>query len=70
MVDLSASGVGGLAIRTGGCELEHRVAVRFGGEGLDRGVLGRVEVRPRGGGEADVSLQDGPGLIGGASRMV
>ena len=64
-VALSVSGVAGLAIRTGGCELEHRVAARFGGEGLDRGVLGRLEVRPRGGGEADTSLQDGRGLVGG-----
>ena len=62
---LSASRVAGWAIRTGGCELEHRVAVRLGGEGLDWGVLGRLEVRPRGRGEAKVSLQDGPGLAGG-----
>jgi tetratricopeptide (TPR) repeat protein len=55
-VALLASGVAGLVIRTGWCELEHRVAVRLGGEGLDRGVLGRLEVRPRGGGEADVPL--------------
>src|SRR5262249_2686403 len=49
------------AVLTGWYELEHRVAVRLGDEVLHRGVLGRLEVRPRGRGDADVSLEDGPG---------
>jgi hypothetical protein len=45
-----------LAILTGWYELEHGVAAGLGDEILYRGVLGCLEVRPRGRGDADVSL--------------
>ena len=54
-----------LAILTGWHELEHGVAVRLGDEILYPGVLGCLEVRPRGRGDADVSFEDGPSLAGG-----
>jgi hypothetical protein len=38
------------------------MAVRLGDEVLDGGVLARLEVWPRGWGEADVALEDGTGL--------
>jgi hypothetical protein len=48
-----------LAIRTGGCELEHRVAVRFGGESLDRGVpFGELAPDP-----APARARRGPGSV-------
>ena len=50
-------------------ELEHRVAVSLGDEVRHRGVLVRLEVSSRGPGDADVALQDGPGLFGETSRM-
>src|SRR5262249_57552383 len=54
-----------LVILTRRHELEHRMAVRLSHEVLHRGVLARLEVRSRGWGEADVSLEDGPGLVRG-----
>ena len=60
----SASGVAGLAVRTGGCELEHRVAVRFGGESLDRGVLfGELAPDP-----APARVRRGPGSVTAGNR--
>src|SRR5215469_12589193 len=56
--------VSALAIPTGWYELEHGVAARLGNEVLHRGVLRCLEVRSRGRGDADVSLKDGPGLVG------
>jgi hypothetical protein len=54
--------VAAAAILTGRCELEDGVAGRLG-EVLYRGVLGCLEVRPRGASDADVLLEDGPGLV-------
>jgi hypothetical protein len=52
-----------LVIVTSRYELEHRVALCLGDEVLDRGVLARLEAWPRGWGEAEVSLEDRPGLV-------
>jgi hypothetical protein len=66
----SAFTVAAVAILIGWCGLEDGVAVRLGGEVLYRGVLGCLEVRSGGRGDADVPLEDGPGLVRGTSRMV
>ena len=39
------------------------MALRLGDEVLHRGVLARLEVWSGGWGEADVALEDGPGLV-------
>src|SRR6516225_8109554 len=57
--------VAALLILTGWYEFEHGVAARLGNEILHRGVLARLEVRSRSTGDADVSLEDGPGLVRG-----
>ena len=44
-------------------ELEHRVAVRNGGEFRHCGVLARLEVRSGGTGDSDVSREDGPASL-------
>ena len=44
-------------------EFEDRVAVGLGDEILHRGVLGRQEIPSGGCGDADVSLEDGGGLV-------
>jgi hypothetical protein len=64
-VCLSASAVARLVILTSRGELEDRMAVRLSDEVLYRGILGCLEVRPRGRGDADVSPEDGPGLLRG-----
>src|SRR5262249_33490819 len=45
-----------------GDEFEYRMAVRLGDELRYRGVLARLEVGPRGRGDTNVVLQDGPCL--------
>src|SRR6516165_9258669 len=47
-----------------GDEFEYRMAVRLGDEIPSRGVLARLEVGPRGGGDTNVTPQDGPCLCG------
>src|SRR5690242_5390869 len=53
-----------LAVLIDWCELEYGVAACLGDEILHRGVLGRQEIPSGGCGDADVSLEDGPGLVG------
>ena len=57
------SGVASAGFAEGG-ECEHRMAVRLGDERRYRGVLARPEVGPRGRGDTEVALQDGPCLFG------
>src|SRR5262249_33581853 len=65
IVARSAGVVAALAVFTGWDELEHGVAGCLADEVRHRGVHGCLEVRSRGRGDADVSLQDGSGLVGG-----
>jgi hypothetical protein len=57
-------------VAAGRGEFEYRMAVRLGDELFYRGVFARLEVWPGGGGDTDVTLEDGPGLCGETSRMV
>lgn len=52
-----------LTILTNRHELEYRVTVRLGDEVLHCGVHARLEVRSRGRSNADISLEDWPGLL-------
>jgi hypothetical protein len=60
----SVCGLGGLAILIDWRELEYGVAVCLGDEVFHGRVLGRQEIPSGGCGDADVSLEDRPGLCG------